>query len=297
MVNEQVLTVREAAETLGVSVQRVRQMIKDGQLVARRSSGGWLLPESTVLGRFGNVPRGRPAEPRTVWAAISLLAAASGHVFQVEEQKRPAEVVADRRLRHRVLRVLAALPDPVRDPAPWVRLLSSRGRLRRLWAHPGVLDRLVADPRVSPGGDLALATGVAGLVGGGSRLPLYVGAADVEDLIRRYRLRDDSDGGIVLVVVPASVPAELAPAGGQPVPAPAAVADLLDEDDARARNAGLRRLGELQHAVHERCWHGGAGAALTSTGAGRGDRTGKASAQKRRTGKAKPSRAAAMDSR
>jgi hypothetical protein len=83
---------------------------------------------------------------------------------------------------------------------------------------------------------------------------LYVRAADVEELLRRYRLRDDPDGNVALIVVPDTVPAALAPAGGKPVPAPAAVADLIDEGDARARSAGLQRLREFQQAMYQRGW-------------------------------------------
>jgi hypothetical protein len=78
--------------------------------------------------------------------------------------------------------------------------------------------------------------------------------ADVNELLRRYRLRDDPDGRVVLIAVPAGVPAALAPARGKPAPAPAAVADLLDEHDVRAHDAGLRRLRDFQQALYQRGW-------------------------------------------
>jgi len=120
--------------------------------------------------------------------------------------------------------------------------------------------------RVSGGGDLAVAAGGDGLAGGASRLSLYVGAADEDEPIKGYRLRDDPDGQLVLVVVPGRVPSDLAPAGGQPVPAPAAIADLLEEDDVRARNAALRRLRQFQQDLNEAGWLGGTKAGRATAG-------------------------------
>lgn len=245
----EVLSAREVADALGVSTQRVRQMIKAGQLEAWRSSAGWLVPQSAVRHRLDKVAPGRPVEPRTVWAAIEVLA---GAVAPGEGDEKPAQIVADRRLRHRVLRMLAGLPDPIDDPGPWVRLLSHRGSARTMWAHPGVLEALVADGRVSPGGDLA--GNVGGLVGGSGRPSLYVPEADLDKLVSHYRLRDSEDGNVVLIVVPDSVAAGSAPEPGKPVPEPAAAADLLDEGDPRARYAALKRLRDLRQAIHQQGW-------------------------------------------
>ena len=115
MADYQVVSVHEAADSLGVSMERVRQMIHAGQLAARRSSAGWLIPADAVAERSRNVYVGRPPEPQTAWSAIALLAAAAmaqaskptpGDVVSV------AEVVPDRKLRHRVLHLLASMPDP-----------------------------------------------------------------------------------------------------------------------------------------------------------------------------------------
>jgi excisionase family DNA binding protein len=254
----QVLTVHEAAEALGVSMQRVRQMVHAGQLDARRSSAGWLIPADSVACRAKNVHRGRPAEPQTAWAAINLLAAADELASQEasDDLVSAVPVVADRKLRHRVLRMLAAMPDPAADEAPWRRLLASRGQVRRLWIHPGLLERLTADPKVSHGGLLAAPAGIDGLAGGPHQLELYVGAGDADALIRRYRMRDDPDGEVKLVIVPSSVSAELSPIPNSPVPPLAAVADLLEEDDIRAHHAAIQHLQFSQYALHAAGWIG-----------------------------------------
>ena len=257
MADYQVVSVHEAADSLGVSMERVRQMIHAGQLAARRSSAGWLIPADAVAERSRNVYVGRPPEPQTAWSAIALLAAAAmaqaskptpGDVVSV------AEVVPDRKLRHRVLHLLASIPDPVIDARPWRRLLSARGRVRHLWVHPGVFDRLARDPKVSRGGAEAVLSGQDGLTAQPGRLELYVSEADAEDLIRQYRMREERDGQVRLVIMPSSIPSELAPGGGDPVAAPAAVSGLLEEDDPRARYAAAVQLHSYQAALRATGW-------------------------------------------
>lgn len=256
MADQQVLSVHEAADCLGVSMERVRQLIHAGQLEARRSSAGWLIPAESVAERSGKVYAGRPPAPQTAWLAIAVLAAAMADAARSpsEEAVSVAELIPDRRMRHRILRLLASLPDPVADAMPWRRLLSARGQVRRLWAHPGVLDRLAGDPKVSRGGAEAAAAGHDGLTARPGRLELYVSEADAEDLIRQYRMRDDSDGQVHLVVMPSSVPPGLAPGGGAFVAAPAGASDLLEEDDPRARYAAAIQLQSHQNALRAAGW-------------------------------------------
>lgn len=235
MPDHEVLSVHEAADCLGVSMPRIRQMIHAGQLSAWRSSAGWLIPAEAVAERSRNVFAGRPPAPQTAWSVIALLAEASqpssGLAVPV------SDAIPDRRSRQRILRMLASLPDPVADPEPWRRLMSARGKVRCLWAHPGVLDRLAVDQRVSKGGADATLAGHDGLTARPDRLELYASEADVEGLIRQYRMRDDRRGQVHLVVMPSNVPSRLAPGGGAPVAAPAAASDLLEEGDPRARHA------------------------------------------------------------
>jgi excisionase family DNA binding protein len=230
------LTVREVADALGVSAQRVRRMISDGVLPARRSSAGWLVPSVAVAQRSDQRHRGRPVGASTVWAVIGVLAESS------------AETLSDRRLRHRVRTLLDVLPDPVSDPAAWRLALARRGQLRRFWVHPGLRERLENDSRVSLANTAAVERG-AGLSGGHDVFRAYVSARDADDVVRRYRLREDPDNGVVLVVVPDGVPADLAPRPGEPVPLPAAVADLLDEDDPRARHGAALQLRSMWQAA------------------------------------------------
>jgi hypothetical protein len=251
MDERQVLSVHEAADVLGVSMQRVRQLID-----ARRSSAGWLIPSGAVAERPKSLHQGRPPTPQTSWSVIALLAAASDLASKPEGDHSAAIVrlVPDRKVRHRVLQLLAGMPDPAVDDTAWRRLLSSRGHARRLWAHPGVLDRLAADPQVSVGGGTAALAEHDGLTARAGQLELYVGEADADEVVRRYRMREDRAGQVSLMIVPSSVPAVLAPKGGHPVPAPAAAADLLEEDDPRARHASVSQLQASLRALQTLGW-------------------------------------------
>jgi hypothetical protein len=157
-------------------------------------------------------------------------------------------VVSDRRLRYHAMQVLKAMPDPADNPERWRALLASRGRIERMWAHPGLVSRLVEDPQVSEGGDRAAARIREGLSETGVR-DVYIADEHVERIVASYRLRPDPDGQVMLHVVPSSVPQDLMAVGGGVVPAAAAAADLLDEDDPRARRSALRQLSAMLEAV------------------------------------------------
>jgi excisionase family DNA binding protein len=240
-----VLSTREAAAALGISPQRVRKMISDGRLPARRSSAGWLITRNAVVERRVDPSVGRPVHPRTAWAAIAMLDAATDSTGHVP----PSGFVTDRRLRHRVLKILSLLPDPTHNGAPWRSMLARRARARRMWVHPGLLDRLAADPRVSGSGAI---DANEGLSGGRSGLELYIAQERLPAVVAQYRLGDDDDGQILLRAVPVDVPAALAPRWGERVSPATTAADLLDEDDPRARDAAQRQLGLMQRALLSR---------------------------------------------
>ncbi len=59
-----ILSTAEAADRLGVSVRRVQQMVKSGQLPAKQF-GGSLMIEETDLALVNERPLGRPAKAKT----------------------------------------------------------------------------------------------------------------------------------------------------------------------------------------------------------------------------------------
>jgi excisionase family DNA binding protein len=262
---EDVVTVREAADRLGVSTQRVRQLISRGALSGRRASGGWLIDADCVASR--SPAAGRPVSSRTAWAVLRLLSSALEHVPSgppASDREDEAEAIgrvpatgpapldaaaaiADRRLRFHALRLLSGMPSPPDGADRWRALAASRGASARMWAHPGIIERLIDDPLVSGGGaEAAPAAGES--LSHTSKRDLYINEGHYEDLVARYRLRPDIEGQIIVHVVPADVPHDLAPRPGQAVPAAAAAADLLEEDDPRARRAALLVLSAMHRA-------------------------------------------------
>jgi len=72
-------------------------------------------------------------------------------------------------------------------------------------------------------------------------------------LMDRYRLHDDWDGNVTIIVIPEVIPVIPRQENGRILPA-AAAADLLDEDDPRARHGGTSVLHDCRVAVAERGW-------------------------------------------
>lgn len=60
------LTVKESAERLGVTPERVRNMIYDGVLPAEKFGSNWAIPEEAIKNRLEAKPRrGRPRKSST----------------------------------------------------------------------------------------------------------------------------------------------------------------------------------------------------------------------------------------
>lgn len=71
------LTVKQAAEKLQVSPERVRNMIYDGVLSAQKFGNNWAIPEQAIIDRIASRPkRGRPKKavikPRIEYHVIEL---------------------------------------------------------------------------------------------------------------------------------------------------------------------------------------------------------------------------------
>ena len=157
------LTVRETAEVLGCSRQRVRQLVAGGRLSARRS-GSTLLIRSGSVGEFVH-RRGRPGRqlsPRMAWGAILGW--------------RGGSLAADRLLdlgfrTEEVARLRRLCDRPLDD---WRWLAASRARVSRFDTWRGERDDLAA---ITP----SLLGGVSanvehGLVAREAELDLYVPA-------------------------------------------------------------------------------------------------------------------------
>jgi excisionase family DNA binding protein len=216
------LSVAEAAQRLGVSERRVRQLLDAGELAV-----GWVGPyrvidEASVRRRASSRPgAGRPLGQPLAWIVIDVLS-------------HPGSAAArpkDRRLRHRLRRVLVE----EHSVAEWALLLRRRAVQHRYWGHPGIVSDLRVDRRVSSGGARAAAAhgldvSVVDDVGG------YVDHAALHEIEQDFALEPDVRGDVLLCAYDASLLG--APIGGKPIPVAAAALDLLDSPDVRLAHAG-----------------------------------------------------------
>lgn len=206
-------------------MQRARQLARMGRVPARRSGGVWLLDAQATRAR--PVGRGRPLSGRSAWAAIDVL-----------DGRDPAGVSRSERIRAR-RRV-----DDIGALEPGA--LSARALVLDLRAHPGVVDRLDADPRVVVGGARAAAHHGADLISVDDH-EYYVRERDLEGLIRGYGLRPARPGD---ANVKLHVSDRLPRVQDRVVSAGTAAVDLLDSGDERSVRAARQMLRALQREVH-----------------------------------------------
>jgi hypothetical protein len=237
------LSVADASSELGVSVQRVRELLKSGGLPGRKLGGSWFIDPVAVQRRGAQSSKsGRPLSSANAWRLLlALQDAASDDDAHREGPLQRANPVDRSRLRA----LLADLPDA----EGLARRLSRRARVRRMRAHAGVMERLLADDLVSVGAGNAVAARGGGVATGGLDR-IYVPAARLDTVVGRYRLRDDVEGNVELAVIPEDVDDALLPEPGQPVPLVVAWADLLDDPDSRVRNAAREWAAGLPRARH-----------------------------------------------
>src|SRR5665647_3408165 len=96
------LSVAEAAERLGISVQRVRQLLHAGELDSRKGPGGWVVAENAVRAREQAPPAaGRPLSSHMAWLVVAQLLAADSR------PESGVDLEPDRRDRYRLRHLLA----------------------------------------------------------------------------------------------------------------------------------------------------------------------------------------------
>ena len=222
--DESWLSVSDAASRLGVSVQRVRELLQTESLSGRKLGGSWFIDPVGVQRRGAQGGRpGRPLSTANAWRVLRLLAPGAG-----DDVLRGASPVDRSRLRA----LLLDLPDS----EGLAQKVSRRAQVRRMRAHPGVVDRLLADDQVSVGAGRAVAARGGGVATGGLDR-VYIPAGSADAVLRRYRLVDDVEGNVEVALIPEEVDAALLPEPGQPVPLEVGWVDLLSDPDSRVRNA------------------------------------------------------------
>jgi hypothetical protein len=188
------------------------------------------------------------------WAYLALLDIALGHQEEpIDDRLASTEVydqLSDRRARFRLRQLVDSAPPADR----WVPWLRGRAEVRRIWVHPGVIEKLSRDPRVRVGAEDAARHASIGIGAGvGGAVVLYVDACNVDSVMFQYRGSDDPEGSVHLMAIPDELSDGLRPTPGQPVPASVALVDLLGSLDTRVRfqsvellNTALERVRSLQ---------------------------------------------------
>lgn len=210
--------VAEAAERLAISPLAVRQQIHGGGLRGRRRAGRWFVPVAE-LDRVSKLPRmpGRPYDQAPAWALIAL-ASDNEH----ESGLSPARVSQLRR----------ALLD-VDDIDGLLYQLRHRADRQLGYVHPSLLDDLLADDRIVPGGPSALPRESIDLVDGQLPEEVYISRGDWASVADEYAIQDADDlANLVVHVVEAGPFLQ----DGQ-LPDLAVALDLFESGDPRAQYA------------------------------------------------------------
>jgi excisionase family DNA binding protein len=211
----------DAARLLGLSLQRVRALIAEGELPGQKVAGRWFVDRSAVERRVRD-PKlsGRPYSPAHAWGLIALA-----------EGENPKWLDPSNRSRLRRLLREQGLQDILPS-------LARRGRRLELRAHASDLLRIEAEPNVVRSGVSAASEHRLEIVAPGV-LEAYVPARRLSQLERRYRLKPSADANLILHVVDGPWPFA---SDRRVAPRLAAVLDLLDHDDERSRRAAQRAL-------------------------------------------------------
>lgn len=220
------LSVREAAQRLGVSPVAIRQQIDGGRLPAvKRGRDWWVDPRAVERMRRQPARSGRPLSPPLAWSVLLL---ASGE-----------EAAADRVLKHPRYRARARAwlrEQSLIEDAPRLR---GRAVAEEFDAHPSELRRIAARSDVRLTG--ASAGDLVGLVGRPSTVEIYAPAGQREVIVREHALVPGS-GPVRVRWVADEIWSAMESDEGRHVPRAAVLLDLLESDEPRARREAARAL-------------------------------------------------------
>ena len=217
------LSVREAAEELGVSPSAVRQLIAQGQVRASRFAGRIVVdPDHLRQVRAAARPAGRPFSVPASWALLRLLA-----------DQQPGPLSASRRSQLR--RHLRA-----DDPQMLAGRLRRRADLAFYYVHPSLLDDLAAEPGYVLAGRSAAERVGADLAGDGGPFEVYLPPAAAERLVLDDAADPEVAVGVANLVVRIVEPGQLPEHEPGLAAAPVVALDLIESGESRAIGAGWR---------------------------------------------------------
>jgi hypothetical protein len=206
--------VGQAAKQLGVTPQRVRQLIARGAIDARSIGGRYVLHSAALAALGTERPPGRPLSPRTSWGLVSLVESGTAPALSATERSR--------------LRARLRQGPSLDDVARWCRRRSQTQFLR---GHSSVQPQVRNCPGAVTTGASAPGSGLVDL----RRAELYLDGETLDDLRRELHLESaDKAHANVVVHVPANVPW---PFGGSEAGPVAIALDLFDSGDPRSKRA------------------------------------------------------------
>ncbi len=226
------IAVKEAAQRLGVSESRVRQLLAAGDLGGRLIGRVWLVDGNDVARLQGQQRRsGRPVGPRRAWAIVDLLSGGRAPWLSYSE-------------RSQVRSYVSRLDAP--DADEWRSMLRGRSELRPVRAHPAAVARLGQLDSVLVAGSAEAVRRGFDLVVLGEPVPeFYMPLGEWDPIARSLVLRPSHDADLVIRHPVAVWPFE----GRDVIPDAAIAADLLHSAEPRAVRAGWLRLNELLQAM------------------------------------------------
>jgi excisionase family DNA binding protein len=217
-----VVSVTEAAQQLGLDPGRVRRLVASGMLAGDKIGGRWLVDEVAIDDRLATHHRGgRPLSPRSAWG---LLWAAAG---------RPSPWLAPNERSRAIDRARAW---PLTD---WAWACTHRAQVRRLWAHPAALSRLIDDDRVVRSGISVRGLSVDLIVS--NEAEMYVHPDHVVAVIAEFGLINSRNSNVTVRVPPI----ELWLFEASDAPWPVVAVDLLDAGDDRSIRAAYGLVGRM----------------------------------------------------
>lgn len=213
-------SVVQVASELGVSSERVRQLIATGALPAVRVGDRWVVEDGVPVRRR----EGRPWSEAASWGLLWMVS------------RRPAPWLTVKQHQRVRTRMVDGVPAHVER-------LSARAKSLRFRGHPSALPRLFSDARLVHSGLSAAGVAGADLVVA-DRVEGYVRASDLIALVAEYGLEPVASGQGNLVLRSVS---DVWPfVDGERVAPDLVVAlDLMESADARTSRAGrglLRRV-------------------------------------------------------
>ncbi len=153
-----------AAKALDISLERVRQLIRDGRLDACQVSGRWLVDPNSV-DRLAHEQRhaGRPWAAARAWGLLALAGGRDVSWLAPAEIRRLHDVLADRHVGE-----LASQLRRRADRRPW-------------YVHPGLIEDLLAEDGVVVGGARA-----SGQLRDSAPIDVYIASDVLGRLVNRY---------------------------------------------------------------------------------------------------------------